>query len=55
MEERERALYRGPWIVVDLYLAVTQWFHDFYPESFSVLSLAVWVRFPNMPIEYYDR
>lgn len=52
--ERERALYGGPWIIADHYLAVTTWFHNFDPETYSISKLAVWVRFPNMPMEYYD-
>lgn len=54
LEERARALYGGPWVISDHYLVVTQWFHNFDPETYSISKLAVWVRFPNMPMEYYD-
>lgn len=53
-DEREHALYGGPWIITDHYLAVTNWFHNFDPETYTVFKLAVWVRFPNMSMEYYD-
>lgn len=52
--ERERALYDGPWVIAYHYLAVTHWFHNFDLETYSVTRLVIWVRFPNMPMEYYD-
>lgn len=52
--EIERALYGGPWIIADHYLAVRKWYHDLDPHKFSVNHIAVWVRFPDIPIEYYE-
>lgn len=52
-DEYDRALFEGPWIIADHYLAVCKWYHDFEPAFFSVSRLAVWVRIPNIPMEYY--
>ncbi|XVE59235.1 hypothetical protein DITRI_Ditri05aG0029600 [Diplodiscus trichospermus] len=54
MEEYDRALYNGPWIIANHYLAVCQRYHDFDPNHFSVSRLAVWVRFPNLSLKYFD-
>ncbi|XVF76607.1 hypothetical protein PTKIN_Ptkin13bG0279400 [Pterospermum kingtungense] len=53
-DEMERALYEGPWIIADHYLAVRQWRHNFDPYKFSVNRLSVWVRFPDLPMEFFD-
>ncbi|XVF84570.1 hypothetical protein PTKIN_Ptkin17bG0047600 [Pterospermum kingtungense] len=55
MDEYECALFDGPWVIADHYLAVSRWYHNFDPETFSISKLAVWVRFLNLPIEYYDQ
>lgn len=52
--EYERALFDGPWIIADHYLAVSKCFHDLEPEHFNVTNLAVWVRFPNSPMDYFE-
>lgn len=54
-EERDRALYKGPWVVKDHYLAVRQWCHIFYPFKFNVYHLAVLVHFLNLSIEYFEQ
>ncbi|XVF42067.1 hypothetical protein PTKIN_Ptkin01aG0330200 [Pterospermum kingtungense] len=33
---------------------VTSWYHNFDPETFSVFRLAVWVRFSNLTMKYFD-
>ncbi|XVF78331.1 hypothetical protein PTKIN_Ptkin14bG0123700 [Pterospermum kingtungense] len=54
-DEYERALYSGSWIIADHYLSVNPWYLNFDPDSFTISRLAVWVCFPNLPIEYSDR
>lgn len=54
-EEYERALFDGPWIIADHYLAVSRWYHDLEPKHFHVNNLAVWVRFLNLPMDYYKQ
>ena len=52
--EYERALTEGPWIIADHYLAVSKWYPNFDPDSFTISKLTVWVHFPNLPMEYFD-
>ncbi|KAL7173820.1 hypothetical protein ACSBR2_033142 [Camellia fascicularis] len=44
----------GPWIVLDHYLTVWKWTPDFKPSAAKETTSALWVRFPQLPIEYYD-
>ncbi|XVE85315.1 hypothetical protein DITRI_Ditri17bG0081800 [Diplodiscus trichospermus] len=55
LDEYERALFGGPWDIADHYLVVTRCYPNFDPETFTILKLAVWVCFPNLPMEYYDQ
>ena len=43
-----------PWMIYDHYLMVRTWDSEFNPWSASVERLLVWVRFPDLPIQYYD-
>lgn len=53
-EDFDFALEGGPWIIADHYLSVRQWCPDFDPFNVSLERLAVWVRFPCLPIEYFN-
>ncbi|XP_073015397.1 uncharacterized protein [Primulina eburnea] len=55
MDDYEHAKYEGPWMVLDHYLIVKEWSPNFDPRSDSTEKLLVWVRFPCLPIEYYDQ
>ncbi|KAL7202773.1 hypothetical protein ACSBR1_034273 [Camellia fascicularis] len=44
----------GPWIIMDHYLTVRRWEHDFKPSKATEVTTALWVRFPQLPIEYYN-
>ena len=44
----------GPWSILGHSLTVREWQPDFRPEYATIDSTAVWIRFPGMPIEYYD-
>ncbi|KAK9151529.1 hypothetical protein Syun_009838 [Stephania yunnanensis] len=48
------ALSGGPRVVFDRYLGVQQWRPDFSVETPSFASMPVWVRFPVLPLEYYE-
>ncbi|XP_031124237.1 uncharacterized protein LOC116026951 [Ipomoea triloba] len=50
----EHARLEGPWTVLDHCLAVKDWEPDFNPMREETHKLLVWVRFPCLPIEYYD-
>ena len=53
-DEYERAFTGGPWIITDHYLAVCKWYPNFDPDCFNVNRLDIWVRLPNLPMEYFD-
>lgn len=44
----------GPWIILDHYVTVRKWQHDFKPAEAEEDSTAIWVRFPQLPISYYN-
>ncbi|GMP60749.1 hypothetical protein CsSME_00023486 [Camellia sinensis var. sinensis] len=44
----------GPWVILDHCLTVRKWKADFKPSVAEDISTAVWVRFPQLPIEYYN-
>ncbi|KAI7988230.1 Uncharacterized protein LOK49_LG13G01141 [Camellia lanceoleosa] len=44
----------GPWIVLDHYLTIRKWTPDFKSSAAKETSSALWVQFPQLPIEYYD-
>ncbi|KAE8667911.1 hypothetical protein F3Y22_tig00112354pilonHSYRG00105 [Hibiscus syriacus] len=44
----------GLWIIYGHYLTVRKWFADFHPFSTTIDSTAVWVRFPDLPVHYYN-
>ncbi|XP_031097076.1 uncharacterized protein LOC116001330 [Ipomoea triloba] len=50
----EHAKLEGPWTVLDHCLAVKEWEPNFDPMRDETQRLLVWVRFPCLPIEYYD-
>lgn len=54
-DDYEFAKYEGPWMVLDHYLIVNQWMPNFDPSVDNTEKLLVWIRFPTLPIEYYDR
>ncbi|KAL7177070.1 hypothetical protein ACSBR2_030406 [Camellia fascicularis] len=44
----------GPWVIMDHYLTVRRWEPNFRPSEAFETTTAVWVRFPELPIEYYQ-
>lgn len=53
-EDRYKALVDGPWLIYDHYLTVREWYPNFQPCSASIEKVAVWIRFSELPLEYYD-
>ena len=49
----DNVLKGGPWFGQH-FLAIRQWEPDFRPSTTTFSSVAVWVRLPELPIEYYD-
>ncbi|XP_028111817.1 uncharacterized protein LOC114310107 [Camellia sinensis] len=52
-DDYTKVLSGGPWIILDHYLTVRKWCHDFKPSHVREVTTAIWVRFPQLPIEYY--
>ncbi|XP_028752699.1 nipped-B-like protein B [Neltuma alba] len=49
------ALEGGPWLVASHYLTVQTWKRNFQPWNERINRVAVWVRLPGLPGDYYDR
>ncbi|XP_019190016.1 PREDICTED: uncharacterized protein LOC109184469 [Ipomoea nil] len=54
VDDYEFAKYGGPWSIMDHYLIVQDWRPNFDPKSDKTERVLVWVRFPDLPMEYYD-
>lgn len=50
----DKVLKGGPWFVGEHFLAMRQWEPCFKASEASFNSVAVWVRLPKLPIEFYD-
>ncbi|OMO78091.1 hypothetical protein CCACVL1_14659 [Corchorus capsularis] len=48
-----KVLTGGPWKILDHYLLVQRWKPNFKPSSASFGTTAVWIRLPELPIEYF--
>ncbi|XP_031124226.1 uncharacterized protein LOC116026940 [Ipomoea triloba] len=55
IDNYEFAKYGGPWMVLDHYLIVKEWMPNFDPFTAKTESMIVWIRFPCLPSEYFDR
>lgn len=53
-DDYNHALTNGPWLIYDHYLTVREWRPNFRPEKEEINRVAVWVRLPKLPVEYYD-
>lgn len=54
-DDYEFAKYEGPWLILDHYLIVKEWTPNFDPFAEHTEKILAWVRFPCLPIEYYDK
>ncbi|XP_019150525.1 PREDICTED: uncharacterized protein LOC109147318 [Ipomoea nil] len=54
MKDYETAKYGGPWMVFDHYLTVQDWRPNFDSRTNKMEKLLAWIRFPSLPIEYFD-
>lgn len=55
VDDYEFAKYEVQWLIMDHYLIVKEWFPNFDPHSDKTEQVLVWVRFPCLPIQYYDK
>nr|POF06828.1 hypothetical protein CFP56_71221 [Quercus suber] len=44
----------GPWFVGQQFLAIRKWEPEFKAEEATLYSVAVWIRLPGLPIEFYE-
>ncbi|XVE92288.1 hypothetical protein REPUB_Repub01dG0084000 [Reevesia pubescens] len=54
MDDRFKVLTKGPWKIMDHYLIVQHWRPHFQPSQATIGSIAVWVHFPELPLEYFN-
>ncbi|CAN1139820.1 hypothetical protein LINPERHAP2_LOCUS11515 [Linum perenne] len=54
MDDSDRALNDGPWLIGDYYVISEPWRPYFEPGSSPISKLRIWVRLPNLPLECYD-
>lgn len=53
-EDRVRVLSEGPWVIAGHYLLVQSWKPNFDLFHEQIKKMAVWVRLPFLPFEYYQ-
>lgn len=53
-EDYSRVLQEGPWFVGGHYLSMRNWEPNFKASTTFVSSVVVWVRLPELPMEYYE-
>lgn len=53
-EDYIAALQGGPWMIIDHLVPVAKWLPHFDPFDVQVSKITAWVRFPGLPIEYYN-
>ena len=51
----EEVLRNGPWFIGEHFLSIRPWVPDFRASEASVSSVVVWVRLPELPVEYYHK
>ncbi|KAI7998468.1 hypothetical protein LOK49_LG10G02005 [Camellia lanceoleosa] len=54
MDDYTKVYTGGHWIAMDHYMTVRKWQQDFKSDDAEEDITAIWVRFPNLPIEYYN-
>ena len=47
-------LSSGPWFIGQHFLAIRQWEPEFKASTATLSSVAVWIRLPELPIEFYE-
>ena len=54
IKDRARVLKGGLWFVEGHYLSIRCWELNFMAETANLSAVAVWIRLPGLPIEYYE-
>nr|XP_009797671.1 PREDICTED: uncharacterized protein LOC104244065 [Nicotiana sylvestris] len=50
-----KALHLGPWFISGKFLSVRKWEPKFVPQEATLTSIAIWIRLPQLPTEFYDK
>ena len=50
----DKVLHGGPWFIGEHFLAIKPWEPYFKASEATFSAVAVWIRFPEPPIEFYD-
>ena len=50
----DRVLCGGLWFIGEQFLAIKPWEPYFKASEATFSTMAVWIRFPELPIEFYD-
>ncbi|KAJ7949856.1 Zinc ion binding nucleic acid binding protein [Quillaja saponaria] len=53
-EDMEFVLSEGPWIIAWHYLTMRRWKPEFQPDRERIKRTVVWIRFPGLPIKYFN-
>lgn len=54
-DARDAVLAKGPWFVSNQLLGLDKWSPDFDPITMDGLQTPIWIRFPNLPLLYWDK
>nr|POF21185.1 uncharacterized protein CFP56_06985 [Quercus suber] len=54
VEDFENVIKGGPWFIGGHFLTIRAWEPNFKPANAVCSLVAVWVRLPELPFEYYD-
>nr|POE54643.1 hypothetical protein CFP56_68815 [Quercus suber] len=54
VEDFENVIKGGPWFIRGHFLTIRAWEPNFKPANAVCSLVAVWVRLPELPFEYYD-
>ncbi|XP_065624743.1 uncharacterized protein LOC136065460 [Quercus suber] len=53
-EDMDSILMGGPWFIGQHFLAIRQWEPGFKASTATLSSVAVWIRLPELPLEFYE-
>ncbi|XP_048493246.1 uncharacterized protein LOC125493772 [Beta vulgaris subsp. vulgaris] len=51
----EKALFGGSWFILNPYLMLTRWKPNFLASTNALPNMSIWIRLPELPIEYYEK
>ena len=54
VEDFENVIKGRPWFIGGHFLTIRAWEPNFKPASAVCNAVAVWIRLPELPFEYYD-